>query len=211
MGTSFCWVGVFILTLHFATVAAETGDAKGAAHILKWADRHGIDRSAVEVKTFPRKGSALRLRGLGAARDIKKGEIVLAVGGLLSLTSWSMPSVRACRGLWDEWQGGHQRLVLLLLLEKSLGKASAFYEYIQSLPTYEDYVSFYPYAAKQAAAEFIALPIIASHKSWRKDLRRLWNSTATFRQEKKEERGLLRFGDSFDRRVLLGGVRGFHA
>eukprot|EP00927_Polykrikos_kofoidii_P068484 TRINITY_DN6384_c0_g1_i1.p1 TRINITY_DN6384_c0_g1~~TRINITY_DN6384_c0_g1_i1.p1 ORF type:complete len:354 (+),score=44.09 TRINITY_DN6384_c0_g1_i1:25-1062(+) len=155
------------------TVLAEARFASGEDEIFWWADRHGVNRSAVEVGMFQRSGG-VQVRGLGAARKIRKGEVIMAVPKRLWLSSNREPSVDACRELWATWDGwSHEQVILQLLLERSLGESSAWYEYISLLPSLADLAEFYPYAAENLTREFQGLPIIDDHKTWRRGLWKL--------------------------------------
>eukprot|EP00927_Polykrikos_kofoidii_P077294 TRINITY_DN74249_c0_g1_i1.p1 TRINITY_DN74249_c0_g1~~TRINITY_DN74249_c0_g1_i1.p1 ORF type:complete len:369 (-),score=45.89 TRINITY_DN74249_c0_g1_i1:105-1118(-) len=156
----------------------------GEEDIFTWSKRNEVDVSAIDITSFPRKGGAEQVRGLAAARHIEEGDIILHIPEKLWLSTGRAPAVEACVDLWASWSGYlHEELLLTLLLERTLGEESTWYEYIQTLPTLAEFAEFYPYASEQMSREFEALPVIDAHESWRTSLTELRDWVVEHRAE----------------------------
>ncbi|KAK3124973.1 hypothetical protein QOZ80_7BG0598020 [Eleusine coracana subsp. coracana] len=94
-----------------------------------------LGRSLV-VADFPDAGG----RGLAAARDLRRGELVLRVPRAAMLTSDRVmaddPRVAACVRAYRSRLSPVQILILCLLAEVGKGKSSVWYPYLSQLPSY---------------------------------------------------------------------------
>jgi len=94
-----------------------------------------IGRSLV-VADFPDAGG----RGLAAARDLRRGELVLRVPRAALLTSDRVmaddPRVAACVSAHRHHLSAVQILIVCLLAEVEKGRNSVWYTYLSQLPSY---------------------------------------------------------------------------
>ncbi|VAH36544.1 unnamed protein product [Triticum turgidum subsp. durum] len=116
--------------------------------LLRWAAELGVSDSlsapasssclgrSLVVADFPDAGG----RGFAAARDLRRGELVLRVPRAALLTSDRVmaddPRIASCVDAHRPRLSSIQRLIVCLLAEVGKGKSSGWYLYLSQLPTY---------------------------------------------------------------------------
>ncbi|KAF6985379.1 unnamed protein product [Triticum aestivum] len=117
--------------------AAELGvsDSPSAPAPSTTSSSSCLGRSLV-VADFPDAGG----RGFAAARDLRRGELVLRVPRAALLTSDRVmaddPRIASCVDAHRPRLSSIQRLIVCLLAEVGKGKSSGWYLYLSQLPTY---------------------------------------------------------------------------
>ncbi|KQK16331.1 protein SET DOMAIN GROUP 40 isoform X1 [Brachypodium distachyon] len=117
--------------------------------LLRWAAELGVSDSpsstsssssclghSLVVADFPDAGG----RGFAAARDLRRGELVLRVPRAALLTSDRVmaddPEIASCIAARHPRLSSVQRLIVCLLAEVGKGKSSSWYLYLSQLPSY---------------------------------------------------------------------------
>ncbi|KAI4321227.1 hypothetical protein MLD38_034632 [Melastoma candidum] len=174
-------------------------------NLLKWAAEIGIaDTAAAEgeegapsclgntlfVSEFPEAGG----RGLGACRDIRKGELVLRVPKSALMTT---DALLRTDGVLSRCVANHpslspvQKLIACLLYEVGKGKDSSWYPYLETLP--RSYSTFSAFGKFEMQAFQVDYAVWAAEKA-RLKVENEWEEARALLQELRLKPRLLTFG-----------------
>ncbi|KAJ3688983.1 hypothetical protein LUZ61_018147 [Rhynchospora tenuis] len=156
-------------------MAGEKQTKDGIEALLSWAAQIGISDSptpnsspsnpclghSLFVSDFPDAGG----RGLGAARELKRGEMVLRVPKAALFTTESVISDPQIASLMERHKhlSPIERLIVCLLMEVNKGRSSKWYPYLSQLP--RDYTTLSNFSVPEIKAFQVEDAIWAAEKA----------------------------------------------